>query len=47
VALWQLDLVGGIYSADGCECKVLSGIDDHFGSVVCAAVLTVRPLLSW
>jgi len=29
VALWQLDLVGGIYLADGREGKVLSGIDDQ------------------
>jgi hypothetical protein len=41
MALWQLDLVGGIYLADGRECKVLSGIDDHSRYVVCAAVLTI------
>jgi transposase InsO family protein len=41
MALWQLDLVGGIYLADGRECKVLSGIDDHSRYVVCAAVLAV------
>ena len=41
MALWQLDLVGGIYLADGRECKVLSGIDDHSRFVVCAAVLAV------
>jgi len=41
MALWQLDLVGGIYLADGRECKVLSGIDDHSRHVVCAAVLAV------
>ena len=29
MALWQLDLVGGIYLADGQECKLLSGIDGH------------------
>ena len=39
--LWQLDLVGGIYPADGRECKVLSGIDDHSRYVVVAAVLAV------
>ncbi len=39
--LWQLDLVGGIYLADGRECKVLSGIDDHSRYVVVAAVLAV------
>ncbi len=41
MALWQLDLVGGIYLADGRECKVLSGIDDHSRYVVVAAVLAV------
>ncbi len=39
--LWQLDLVGGIYLADGRECKLLSGIDDHSRYVVVAAVLAV------
>ena len=38
---WQLDLAGGIYLADGRECKLLSGIDDHSRYVVCAAVLAV------
>ena len=41
MALWQLDLVGGIYLADGRECKLLSGIDDHSRFVVSAAVLAV------
>jgi transposase InsO family protein len=41
MALWQLDLPGGIYLADGRECKVPSGIDDHSRYVVCAAVLAV------
>jgi transposase InsO family protein len=41
MALWQLDLVGGIYLADGRECKLLSGIDDHSRFVVVAAVLAV------
>jgi transposase InsO family protein len=41
MALWQLDLVGGIYLADARECKLLSGIDDHSRFVVCAAVLAV------
>ena len=39
--LWQLDLVGGIYLADGRECKMLTGIDDHSRFVVIAAVLAV------
>lgn len=37
--LWQLDLVGGIYLADGRECKMLTGIDDHSRFVVIAEVL--------
>jgi transposase InsO family protein len=41
MALWQLDLVGGIYLADGRECKMLSGIDDHSRFIVCAAVLAI------
>ena len=41
MALWQLDLVGGIYLADGRECKLLSGIDDHSRFVVSAAVLAI------
>jgi transposase InsO family protein len=39
--LWQLDLVGGIFLADGRECKMLTGIDDHSRFVVIAAVLAV------
>ena len=39
--LWQLDLVGGIYLADGRECKMLTGIDDHSRFVVIAKVLAV------
>jgi hypothetical protein len=27
--LWQLDIVGGIWLADGCELKAVTGIDDH------------------
>ena len=37
--LWQLDIVGGLPLADGRECKVLTGIDDHSRFVVCATVL--------
>ncbi|CQD18931.1 integrase catalytic subunit [Mycobacterium europaeum] len=39
--LWQLDLVGGLFLADGRECKMLTGIDDHSRFVVVAAVLAV------
>jgi transposase InsO family protein len=37
--LWQLDIVGGVPLADGRECKLLTGIDDHSRYVVVAAVL--------
>lgn len=39
--LWQLDLVGGVFLADGRECKMLTGIDDHSRFVIVAAVLAV------
>lgn len=37
--LWQLDLVGGLFLADGRECKILTGIDDHSRFVVTATIL--------
>src|SRR5207248_10641482 len=37
--LWQMDAVGGVLLADGTECKVLTGIDDHSRFVVCAGVM--------
>ena len=37
--LWQMDVVGGVLLADGSQCKVLTGIDDHARFVVCAAVM--------
>ena len=37
--LWQLDIVGGVFLADGRECKMLTGIDDHSRFVVAATVL--------
>lgn len=39
--LWQMDLVGGIYLADGRECKMVTGIDDHSRYVVIVAVVAV------
>ena len=39
--MWQLDLAGGVYLADGRECKLLTGIDDHSRFVVIATVLAV------
>jgi transposase InsO family protein len=39
--LWQPDLVGGVPLADGRECKMVTGIDDHSRFVVVAAVVAV------
>ena len=38
--LWQMDVVGGVGLADGTQCKILTGIDDHSRFVVCAGVMT-------
>jgi transposase InsO family protein len=37
--LWQMDVVGGVLLADGRECKVLTGLDDHSRFVVCAGLM--------
>jgi transposase InsO family protein len=37
--LWQMDVMGGVHLADGCEVKVVTGIDDHSRFVVCARVV--------
>jgi transposase InsO family protein len=37
--LWQMDVVGGVLLADGSDCKVLTGIDDHSRFVVCTGVM--------
>lgn len=37
--LWQMDVVGGVLLADGRECKILTGIDDHSRFVVCAGIM--------
>jgi hypothetical protein len=39
--LWQLDPVGGVPLADGRECKMVTGIDDHSRFVAIAAVVAV------
>jgi transposase len=39
--LWQLDLVGGVPLADGRECKMVTGIDDHSRFAVISAVVAV------
>ncbi len=37
--LWQMDIVGGLMLADGGECKVVTGVDDHSRYCVIAAVV--------
>jgi transposase InsO family protein len=37
--LWQLDITGSVFLADGSECKLISGIDDHSRFCVIAAVV--------
>ncbi|MGJ6962124.1 IS481 family transposase [Streptosporangium sp. G11] len=37
--LWQLDVMGGVMLADGRECKLISGIDDHSRFVVIAQLV--------
>ncbi len=39
--LWQMDLVGGVPLADGQECKMVTGVDDHSRFVVIASVVAV------
>ncbi|WP_459806073.1 IS481 family transposase [Herbidospora sp. RD11066] len=40
--LWQMDIVGGVFLADGSEAKVVTGVDDHSRYCVIAAVVA-RP----
>jgi transposase InsO family protein len=45
--LWQMDVMGRAYLADGREVKLVTGIDDHSRFVVCARVVdraTARPV---
>jgi transposase InsO family protein len=37
--LWQLDITGSLFLADGTECKVVTGIDDHSRYCVIATVV--------
>ena len=37
--LWQLDIVGGVLLADGTECKILTGVDDHSRFCVAAGIM--------
>jgi transposase InsO family protein len=39
MALWQLDIVGGLMLVDGTECKVVTGVDDHSRFCVIATVV--------
>jgi hypothetical protein len=43
MALWQIDIVGGLMLADGTECKVVTGVDDHSQLCVMACVVPRRP----
>lgn len=38
--LWQMDVMGGVFLADGTELKVVTGIDDH--SRFCVSAMVVR-----
>ena len=38
MALWQIDIVGGVMLADGTEAKVVTGVDDHSRFCVMATV---------
>jgi len=45
--LWQMDVVGSIFTRDGTEAKILTGIDDHSRFMVCHGVMaraTARPV---
>ena len=45
--LWQMDVMGRVFLADGQEVKVVTGIDDHSRFIVCAKVVlraTARPV---
>ena len=40
MALWQMDIVGGIFLADGTEAKIVTGVDDHSRfCVICQVVV--------
>jgi transposase InsO family protein len=39
IALWQLDIVGGVFLEDGSECKVVTGVDDQSRFCVIATVV--------
>lgn len=37
--LWQIDIMGGLFLADGRECKLVTGIDDHSRFIVISQVI--------
>ena len=40
MALWQIDIMGGAFLADGTEAKIVTGLDDHSRyCVICQAVV--------
>ena len=39
MVLWQLDVMGGVFLADGTELKLVSGVDDHSRYCVIAALV--------
>ena len=39
MALWQLDIVGGVFLAGGAEAKIVTGVDDHSRYCVIASVV--------
>ena len=39
MALWQLDIVGGVFLADRTEAKVMTAFDDHSRDCVIASVV--------
>jgi transposase InsO family protein len=39
MALWQMDIVGGVFLVNGSECKVVTGVDDHSRFCVIASVV--------
>jgi transposase InsO family protein len=40
MALWQLDIMGGVFLADGTEAKIITSVDDHSRyCVICQVVL--------
>lgn len=44
--LWQMDIVGRFFLADGTEVKVVTGVDDHSRDCVCAPIVartTAKP----